>query len=192
LLEHHPAARLSVSCTTRAPRPGEREGVEYFFLSTEDFQSRRDHGELLEWAEVYPGVMYGTPRAPVEAALDAGEDVILEIDDEGAHLVRSALGERATLVFIAPPSFTELERRLRDRATESASSLRERLATAGEEISHLGDYDYCIVNDDLPAAAATLRAVLEAEQAACSHLHWEELRARLLREARESEIHHDP
>jgi guanylate kinase len=177
--------RLSVSCTTRDPRPGEREGVEYYFVSAEQFEQMRNTGELLEWAEVYPGLHYGTPRGPVEQALARGEDIILEIDDQGAQSIRAILGEGAVLVFVAPPSFAELHRRLADRQTESPEQLRARLRTARAEIADMGAYDYVLVNDQVEPATARLEAILLAEQAACAAVDWQSLQAALLAEADE-------
>lgn len=183
VLAQHPEVRLSVSCTTRPPRPGEREGVDYFYLSPEEFEHRRESGALLEWAEVYPGLNYGTPREPVEEALAQGEDIILEIDDNGALQVRQLMGERAVLVFVAPPSFAELRRRLADRRTESPEQLRARLETARAEIANLGAYDYLIVNERIESATRQLEAVLLAERVACHTVDAESLRAALLAEA---------
>jgi guanylate kinase len=183
VLGKYPRIRLSVSCTTRAPRPGEREGVDYFFVSPVEFSRMRAAGELLEWAEVYPGLNYGTPRGPVEAALARGEDIILEIDDQGAQSVRTIRGDGAVLIFVAPPSFAELHRRLADRQTESATQLRARLITARAEIADMGAYDYVIVNDRVAPATAQLEAVLLAERAAQAAVDWQGLQAALLAEA---------
>jgi guanylate kinase len=179
----YPRIKLSVSCTTRAPRPGEQEGVEYYFVSPEEFARLREAGELLEWAEVYPGLNYGTPRGPVEAALACGEDIILEIDDQGARSVRAFLGDDAVLVFVAPPRFHDLYRRLADRETETLAQLRERLTTARAEIGNMGAYDYIIVNDEVEPATARLEAVLLAEQATREAVDWPSLQTALLAEA---------
>jgi guanylate kinase len=183
VLAKYPQTRLSVSCTTRPPRPGEREGVDYFFLSPGEFERRRDGGALLEWAEVYPGLNYGTPRGPVEEALAQGEDIILEIDDQGARQVRRLMGERAVLVFVAPPSFAELCRRLAGRKTESAEQLRARLTAERAKIADMGAYDYVIVNDQVAPATERLEAVLLAQQVAHAVVDWQSLRAALLAEA---------
>jgi guanylate kinase len=183
VLTHHAGVRLSVSCTTRHPRPGEREGADYFFVSRERFVQMRETGELLEWAEVYPGLHYGTPRAPVEAALARGEDIILEIDDQGARSVRAIMGERAVLIFVAPPSFAELYRRLLDRQTETAEQLRERLTAECGKIADMGEYDYVIVNHQVAPATRQLEAILLAEQSARAAVDWQSLRAALLAEA---------
>lgn len=179
----YPSVGLSVSCTTRPPRDGETEGVDYFFVTTDQFATLRDAGELLEWAEVYPGLFYGTPRRPVEEALARGEDLILEIDDQGAQSVRATLGDRAVLVFVAPPSFAELHRRLADRGTESPAQLLSRLSTAREEIGNLGCYDYVIVNEVVDTATAALEGILLAEQALLADLDYRSFQASLLAEA---------
>ena len=179
----YPALRLSVSCTTRESRPGEREGEDYFFVALDQFAEMRDSGALLEWAEVYPGLNYGTPRGPVEEALARGEDTVLEIDDQGARQVRRVLGARAVLVFVAPPSFAELRQRLVDRGTESPAQLRARLTTARAEIADMGAYDYVIVNDRVEPATERLEAVLLAEQSAQGAVDWVALQAALLAEA---------
>ena len=188
LLARQPEVRVSISCTTRAPRPGEEDGREYYFLSREEFERRREAGELLEWAEVYPGTFYGTPAPPVQAALAQGVDLVLEIDDQGAQSVREKLGDRAVLVFVAPPSFAALHSRLADRQTESAESLRERLATAREEIANLGSYDYLIVNEEVAPAVSALEGVLLGEHHSLRSLDWQSLRGRLLAEADRDEV----
>jgi len=187
LLARRPEVRVSVSCTTRPPRPGEVEGREYFFVSLEEFSRRREDGALLEWAEVYPGLLYGTPRQAVEETLARGEDLILEIDDQGAQSVRAALGERAVLVCVAPPSFAALHERLAGRRTESPESLRERLATAHGEIANMGRYDYVIINREVEPAVEALEAVLLAERHSLRFAGWQALQSRLLAEAADEE-----
>ena len=188
LLARQPEAQVSVSCTTRAPRPGEEEGREYFFLAHDEFNRRREAGELLEWAEVYPGVFYGTPLGPVQAALAQGVDLVLEIDDQGAQSVHDKLGQRAVLVFVAPPSFSALHNRLAGRHTETPESLRERLDTAREEIGNLGGYDYLIVNEEVQPAVEALEAILLGEHHSLRSLDWQRLRTRLLAEADREEV----
>jgi len=153
----------SVSATTRARRPGETEGVDYHFLDRAAFEDMIARGEFLEHA-VYVGDHYGTPAAPVDAALAAGRDVLLEIELDGARQVKAARPE-AVMIFIAPPSLAELERRLRGRGTDGEAKIQRRLARARDEIRALREFDYLIVNDRLGEAAATLRAVLDAERA---------------------------
>lgn len=190
LLSRRPEVRVSVSCTTRPPRPGEVHGREYFFVSPEEFSRLREAGGLLEWAEVYPGLLYGTPRQAAETALARGEDLILEIDDQGAQSVRAALGDRAVLVCVAPPSFGDLRKRLSGRATESPESLRQRLATARSEIANMGLYDYVIINQEVPVAVEALEAVLLAERHSRRFAGWQQLQARLLAEADQEETVH--
>jgi len=153
----------SVSATTRARRPGETEGVDYHFLDRAAFEDMIARGEFLEHA-AYVGDHYGTPAAPVDAALAAGRDVLLEIELDGARQVKAARPE-AVMIFIAPPSLAELERRLRGRGTDGEAKIQRRLARARDEIRALREFDYLIVNDRLGEAAATLRAVLDAERA---------------------------
>ena len=152
----------SVSATTRGQRPGEVDGVQYHFLDETRFRSLIDGGGLLEWAE-YVGDYYGTPRDPVEAALAAGRDVLLELELAGARQVRERLPE-AVMVFIAPPSLGELERRLRGRGTDDEAKIAKRLARAREEIKAAREFDYVIVNDDLDHAVRDFEAVVRAER----------------------------
>ena len=162
LLEEVPDAWLSVSATTRRPRPGEEEGVSYYFLTKEEFLSLAEEGGFLEWAE-YSGNCYGTPRASVEREMAAGRQVILEIEVQGALQVREKMPE-ANLVFIEPPSLEELERRLRGRGTETEEKIQKRLHNARQEVKYLPRYDYCIVNDDLDEAWRELRGIVRAER----------------------------
>ena len=151
-----PQLWTSVSATTRPPRPGERDGAHYFFLSAAEFSRLIDGGDLLEWAE-FAGARYGTPRAPVEQRLAAGHDVLLEIDLQGARQVRrSALGATAVLVFLAPPSLTELARRLAGRGTESDASARARTAAAPAELAATSEFDHTVVNSDVGSATRAL------------------------------------
>lgn len=162
LLDRSPGVRFSVSMTTRPPRPGERDGVEYFFVSREEFERRVKAGELLEWAQVY-GNFYGTPRAPVEAALASGQDVILDIDIVGANTVRRHYPD-ALSVFVIPPSMKELEVRMRRRASETEEAVRRRLAEAPRWIAHGLEYDYVLVNDRLDKVVSQLAAIITAEK----------------------------
>jgi guanylate kinase len=188
LLARRQEVRVSTSCATRAPRPGEVDGRDYFFVSRAEFDRLREAGELLEWAEVYPGTFYGTPLGPVNETLEAGGDLILEIDDQGAQSVRQALGERAVLVFVAPPNFGALHDRLAGRHTETPESLRERLATARHEIGDLGAYDYLVINETVEPAVASLEAILLAERASLRVTDWRGVQARLLAEAQAVEV----
>lgn len=162
LLRHDSGVRFSVSMTTRPPRPGERDGVEYFFVTREEFERRVQAGDLLEWAEVY-GNYYGTPRRPVEQALARGQDIILDIDIAGATAVRRRYPD-ALSVFVLPPSMEELEARMRRRASETEEAIRRRLAEAPRWIAQGLEYDYILVNDDLEQAVSQLRAIIVAER----------------------------
>jgi len=158
-----PRLRRCITATTRAPRPGEIDGVDYFFLSREEFQRRVGEGFFLEHAS-YAGRSYGTPRWWVEAEVTGGNDVLLKIDVQGALQVRSEAPE-AVLVFIAPPSEEELERRLRGRDPDAnPDDLARRLAIAREELALAREYDYLVVNDQIEKAVAALRAIVIAER----------------------------
>ena len=160
VLERKPEIALSVSVTTRPMRPGERDGVDYRFVSAPEFLGMRDRGELLESAEVY-GNYYGTPRTPIEAALATGRDVICELDIQGAQSVKRAKPE-AVLVFIEPPSLDDLFLRLRGRGTEDPEALGARLRAAYDEVKKKASYDHIIVNDEVSRAADHLVRILEA------------------------------
>lgn len=157
LLEKDPAIRLSISYTTRAPRPGELDGVHYHFVGREDFQARLERGEFLESAEVY-GNYYGTSQPWIEAEMAAGRDILLEIDWQGAAQVRRLM-PRAKSIFILPPSIAELRRRLEGRGTDSAEVIAKRMAAAAEDVSHALEFDYLVVNEDFDAALADLLAI---------------------------------
>lgn len=150
--EHHPDVKLSVSATTRAPRPGEVEGEHYFFVSDDEFDRMVEAGELLEWATVHNAYRYGTPRRAVEEAIAAGSSVLLEIDIQGARSVRRAMPE-ATLVFLLPPTWDELVRRLVGRGTESPSEQQRRLETARVELAAVEEFDHEVVNHEVREAA---------------------------------------
>jgi guanylate kinase len=149
---HYPDVLLSVSATTRSPRPGEIEGVSYFFVDDAEFDRLVEQGELLEWATVHNASRYGTPRKPVQDALDSGRSVLLEIDIQGARAVRRAMPE-ATLVFLLPPSWDELVRRLIGRGTEDAAERQRRLETAKVELAAIDEFDFEVVNADVSSAA---------------------------------------
>ena len=155
----------SVSVTTRSPRPGEEEGVHYHFRDLETFRRMAAEGELLEWAEVF-GRGYGTPRAPLEEALAAGRDAILDIDWQGYRLMRNAMPEDVVGLFVLPPSLEELESRLRGRNSDSDEEIAFRMKAALSEISHWPEFDYVLVNDDLNKAVEEARAVLVASRLA--------------------------
>lgn len=163
LLDSDPEITMSVSATTRRPRPGEVHGKDYYFLSTEDFGIMRNKDEFLESAKVFDNY-YGTPRAPVEEALKAGRDVLFDIDWQGTQqLMENAEGDLVK-VFILPPSAYELERRLKARAQDSDEVVARRMEEASEEISHYSEYDYIIVNDDVDNTFRELQAILHAER----------------------------
>lgn len=155
LLADHPEIQLSVSATTREPRPGEVDGKDYFFVSDEEFDRMLAQNEMLEWATVHGKHRYGTPRKPVNEAAAAGKLVLLEIDLQGARQVRKS-DPNAQLVFLAPPSWEELERRLSTRGTESATEKKRRLNTAKVELAAQDEFDHVIVNDTVEAAAEQL------------------------------------
>jgi guanylate kinase len=164
LLSEDPAFDFSVSATTRAPRPGEVDGREYRFLSRERFREMIGAGEFLEHAEVF-GNYYGTPRGPVEASLDAGRDVLFDVDWQGGQQLRnSVLKDAVVSVFILPPSIAELERRLRARGQDSDEVIAGRMARARDEISRWSEYDYVLINDDLDRCETEVRAILDAER----------------------------
>ena len=152
---------FSTSVTTRSPRPGEVHGREYFFVDFERFREMVENDELLEHAE-YVANRYGTPRSYVEKRLDEGMNVLLDIEVQGARQVRKKMPE-AILIFIAPPSLVELERRLRGRGTDTERAIEGRLIRARQEYQEADFYDYLIVNDDIDKAAAKLNAIIEAE-----------------------------
>ena len=161
--EHHPEVLLSVSATTRKPRPGEVDGVNYFFVSDEEFDSLIERGEMLEWATVHNAYRYGTPRAPIDAALADGKSVLLEIDLQGARSVRKAMPE-ATLVFLLPPTWEELVRRLIGRGTEDSAEQARRLATAKVELAAQNEFDYRIVNSEVWQAAREVVDLMSIQQ----------------------------
>ena len=152
----------SVSCTTRSPREGERNGVDYFFVSEDEFQKRIDEDEFLEWANVHKH-RYGTLKSHVREVLDGGSDMMLEIDVQGALQVKRKMPEAVT-VFVAPPSFEELEKRLRGRGTESEDQILTRMANAREEMKLSTEYDYVIVNDDLTRAVSELSDFIDSHR----------------------------
>jgi len=155
---------FSVSATTRAPRPGEKEGVDYFFVSKKKFQQMIDSNELLEWANVY-GNLYGRPREPIRRALQSGQDVIVRIDVQGAVTYKKML-PGAVAIFMATPTIADLERRLKSRNTESKQELELRLKTAEKELEQLAIFDYIIVNreNEVEKTVADVRSIIAAEK----------------------------
>ncbi|CAH2601573.1 guanylate kinase [Rhodovastum atsumiense] len=165
LLQAEPDLMLSVSATTRAPRPGEEEGVHYYFRSPAEFEAMARNDELLEWATVF-GRSYGTPRAPVEAALAAGRDVVFDIDWQGHRQLRDALPRDVVGLFVLPPSLAVLEERLRGRGTDDPAEIARRMRAARAEIAHAPEFDHVLVNADFATAVAGARAVLQAARLA--------------------------
>ncbi|HHY76570.1 MAG TPA: guanylate kinase [Firmicutes bacterium] len=163
LLASDPDIVFCPSVTTRPPRPGEQDGVDYFFLSREEFVSMRDRQELIEWASVY-GNLYGTPGKPIEEALSRGLDVILEKDVQGARTLRSVYPE-GVFIFVLPPSREELRKRILGRGTETEEERRLRLDCAEMEMSDLSAYDYVIINSDIDRATERLSAIVAGERA---------------------------
>jgi guanylate kinase len=162
LIKSLPDVHLSVSATTRQARAGEIDHVHYYFITRTEFQERIARREMLEWADVY-GDFYGTPREPVDRILNQGRDVILEIDVQGALQIREQMPE-AVLVFLSPPSFTELERRLRKRGTDTDERIGQRLDWAHRELRSFPSYDYVVINDRVEAAVEKIVAVIVAEK----------------------------
>jgi len=163
LLDSDDNLSLSISATTRPPRPSEDEGKDYFFVSQERFATMVAGGELLEHAVVF-GNNYGTPRAPVEQALERGRDVLFDIDWQGTQQLRETAREDLVSVFILPPSTAELERRLHARAQDSDEVVRGRMAKAADEMSHWAEYDYIIINDNLESSVTQVEAIITAER----------------------------
>jgi guanylate kinase len=156
--------RFSVSSTTRAPRDGEVDGQHYFFVDTDAFRAQVDDGEMLEHARVF-GNYYGSPKAPVQAAIEAGRDVLFDIDWQGAQQIKnSALQDSVLSIFILPPSITELHRRLTSRGEDDASVIEGRMQKSWDEISHWDGYDYVLINDDLDETEAQLKTIISAER----------------------------
>lgn len=178
-----PGLRESVSYTTRPRREGEVDGKDYFFVTAEEFERRRVAGDFLEWAVVHKDQYYGTSRTQVRAALREGQDIVLEIDCQGAEQVRREWKD-AVLVFVAPPTWAELVRRLRGRDTESATEVQKRVDSAFREIGELCRYDYLIVNVDSRDSAAELAGIVVAERHRMSRVNCAEIRDRLLAEGK--------
>ena len=163
LLDNDKQIQLSVSATTRARRTGEKDGVDYQFVDTATFSSMIERGEFLEHARVFDH-FYGTPRAPVEAALMAGRDVLFDIDWQGTQQLKEKAGSDLVTVFILPPSTRDLERRLITRAQDSMEVVQKRMAKAADEMSHWAEYDYQIINRDIATSLMELKSILTAER----------------------------
>ncbi|MBL1421374.1 MAG: guanylate kinase [Alphaproteobacteria bacterium] len=156
---------LSISATTRPPRPGEVDGVDYFFISLEEFRKKIDNGEMLEWAAVLNGSnLYGTPKTPVYEALEAGKDVLFDIDWQGTQQLHAKAKDDVVKVFVLPPTASALEQRLHSRAQDSIEVINARMKSASREIEHWAEYDYIVINDDLKESEAKLKAILYAEK----------------------------
>jgi guanylate kinase len=163
LLDADSEVTMSVSATTRPKRPGEVEGEHYFFVDDRAFDQMVADGEFVEWAPVF-GFRYGTPKAPVKAALKAGRDILFDIDWQGTQQLHAAMGEDLVRIFLLPPSMSELERRLRERGTDSDSVIADRMARAEGEISHWAEYDYVLVNRETGDCLAQIRTIVVAER----------------------------
>ncbi|MDM7459802.1 MAG: guanylate kinase [Paracoccus sp. (in: a-proteobacteria)] len=164
LMDWDTSLRFSVSATTRAPRPGEQDGVHYHFINTARFRQMVADGQMLEHAEVF-GNLYGSPRGPVEAAMAEGRDTLFDVDWQGGQQIRaSGLGQHVVSIFVLPPSLMELERRLRARGQDSEEVIADRMRKSQAEISHWAEYDYVLVNDNLDESETRLRAIVTAER----------------------------
>ncbi len=164
LVASDPLVRFSISTTTRPPRVGEKEGREYYFRSREQFQQLIETGQMLEYATVF-GNFYGSPLGPVEAAINAGRDMLFDVDWQGGQQIRtSELGPDALSIFILPPSLAELERRLRGRAQDSEAEVSRRMAESRSEISHWAEYDFVLINDDLERCFQELQMIISTER----------------------------
>jgi len=163
LLADEPNVELSVSVTTRKQRPGEVDGRDYHFIDAARFETMVRNDELLEWAQVFNN-RYGTPRAPAQAALDRGRDVLFDIDWQGTQQLREKAARDLVSIFVLPPSIPDLERRLRSRAQDSDAVIHARMAKASDEMSHWAEYDYVVINRDIEHAFTQIRAILAAER----------------------------
>jgi guanylate kinase len=163
LLDADPRTTMSVSATTRPPRPTERDGVHYHFVSDEEFDKMIERDEFVEWAPVF-GYRYGTPAAPVKAALKAAQDIIFDVDWQGRQQIHSKMGEDMVQIFLLPPSMEELERRLLSRRTDSRDVIARRMAMARSEIEHWPEYDYVLVNERTEECLEQVQAIIRAER----------------------------
>lgn len=163
LIEAEPGIAMSVSHTTRPKRKGEKDGSDYHFIDRDTFARMRDQGEFLEWAVVFDND-YGTTRKPVEEALAKGDDVLFDVDWQGALSLRDKAGGDVVTVFILPPTASDLEKRLNVRAQDSPETVQRRMLGASNEVQHWNDYDYVVINYDIGQSVAALRAILTAER----------------------------
>lgn len=164
-LSRNPNFMLSISCTTRAPREGEVDGVNYFFMTKDDFKNCIENDKFLEWAE-FAGNFYGTKKKFINQCLEDGKDIILEIDTQGALQVKKQMPE-SVLIFICPPSIEDLEKRLRGRHTEDEATIQKRLNAVKEELARAENFDYKIVNDDLENAISELERIINGDCGKC-------------------------
>lgn len=164
LLEADSQITMSISATTRPMRPGEVDHVDYHFVDDAEFDRMITAGEFVEWAPVF-GYRYGTPKAPVKAALKQGRDILFDIDWQGARQLEPDFGEHLVTIFLLPPAMPELERRLRERGTDSEQVIEDRMRRAADEISHWAEYEYVLVNRDMAACLAEVQAIVAAERA---------------------------
>ena len=174
LLQTSPLFYYSVSFTTRPPRKNEIEGVDYYFVSREEFQKMIERGEFVEWAEVH-GHMYGTSAKLIDEAIKAKKEVVLEVDVKGGTEIKRRYPD-SVLIFLLPPSWEELEKRLRNRMTESDKEIKQRLARAKKEVEYAPYYDYLVINDDINKALEKLLAIIEAERCRMKRFPAEELK----------------
>jgi len=174
LLQTSPLFYYSVSFTTRPPRKNEIEGVDYYFVSREEFQKMIERGEFVEWAEVH-GHMYGTSAKLIDEAIKAKKEVVLEVDVKGGTEIKRRYPD-SVLIFLLPPSWKELEKRLRNRMTESDKEIKQRLARAKKEVEYAPYYDYLVINDDINKALEKLLAIIEAERCRMKRFPTEELK----------------
>ena len=163
LMEWDPTLKFSVSATTRAPRAGEVDGREYYFRNRDAFESMVKSGDMLEHAEVF-GNLYGSPKQPVVDAMENGRDVVFDIDWQGGQQIKQAMRDDVVSIFILPPSIADLEKRLRGRGQDSTAIIADRMAKSRSEISHWPEYDYVLINQDLPAAFEELKSIVIAER----------------------------
>ena len=163
LLDADPEVTMSVSATTRPKRPGEAEGVDYQFVEDSAFERLIEAGEFVEWAPVF-GYRYGTPKVPVKDALREGRDILFDIDWQGTQQLKAAMGEDLVSIFLLPPSMSELERRLRERGTDSEDVIADRMSRADAEISHWPEYEYVLVNRDSEECLKQVQAIVSAER----------------------------
>ncbi|WP_018132921.1 guanylate kinase [Effusibacillus pohliae] len=187
MLPTMPDLGYSISCTTRQPREGEQEGVNYFFKTREQFEEMIRNDELLEWAEVY-GNYYGTPLRYVEEELAAGRNVLLEIDIQGALQVKRKY-PNGVFIFLIPPSLAELKKRILGRGTETEESFKLRFGSAAEEMKHIHEYDYVVVNDEVEKAVERIRCIIHAEL--CSVKRNREYYMRLIQEGQNDAVSFD-